>query len=146
MIDDRVSKGEIVCVRCGAFRGAPEDASRSCGCGSTERKQKIHIRMTARIGAVVDIHGKGKSVERYKSSGGGQKPVLETQFRRGRGADGVRVAMDRTIDRKEGTYRERVVAAETGEVLRDVRHQLTDHTGRGTERTGKTKGKTKGKT
>lgn len=40
----------------------------------------------------------------------------------------------RVIDREKNYYHEHVKDAETGEILRDVEHRLTDHTGRGSER------------
>lgn len=46
-------------------------------------------------------------------------------------AAGRMIKKDRLIDRKRDLYKERVVDADSGEVIRDVEHPLSEHIGYG---------------
>ena len=41
------------------------------------------------------------------------------------------MVLEQTVDRENNRYRKRVVDSQTGEILRDVDHPLTDHQGYG---------------
>ena len=49
-------------------------------------------------------------------------------------SSGSMVSKDRIIDRQNNSYREKVVNVDTGEVLKDVSHPLTEHTGHGSDK------------
>lgn len=46
-------------------------------------------------------------------------------------AKGHLMQKERIIDRKNNMYKERVVDSDTGSVIRDVEHPLSEHTGHG---------------
>jgi hypothetical protein len=46
-------------------------------------------------------------------------------------SDGQLVRVEQSIDREDDSYRKKVTVVDTGEVLREVDHPLSEHSGRG---------------
>ena len=65
---------------------------------------------------------------------GRRKYARETKSSAEYSADGRLVRVEQSIDRENDSYRKKVTAVDTGEVLRKVDHPLSEHTGRGSDK------------
>ena len=72
-------------------------------------------------------------VER-RSYQGRRKYARETKSSAEYSVDGQLVRVDRSIDRENNRYQEKVTVVDTGEVTRQVDHPLSEHTGRGSDK------------
>jgi len=97
------------CPRCGAVSRCFEDSACS------------HVTLACHL----MLSGK-------RGSSKGRRPILE--FKSGDSlhhASARWMVLEQTVDRENNRYRKRVVDSQTGEILRDVDHPLTDHQGYG---------------
>ncbi|MCC6958858.1 MAG: hypothetical protein IT301_03335 [Dehalococcoidia bacterium] len=95
-------------------------------CGSTSRTFGKHL------SGSIQMHSSLKAKGKHAGATGRRKWFVETFS----GADWSHslqhfIRKQRTIDRDNDRYAEKVVDPETGEVLRDVDEPLSDHHGRG---------------
>jgi hypothetical protein len=65
---------------------------------------------------------------------GRRKYARETKSSAEHSVDGKLVRVDRSINRENDRYREKVTVVDTGEVTRQVDHPLSEHTGRGSDK------------
>jgi hypothetical protein len=106
----------------------PDGPRRPCPtCGSTARRHAITVTANVQTHASVGLKHRRPGVKR---------PLLETvsQLRSLFRLTGRIHLIDRTIDRVRDRYRERIVDAETGEIIREVDEPLSRHQGRGDAR------------
>lgn len=68
---------------------------------------------------------------------GKHKYARETKAVAEHSVSGRLVRVTQTIDRKNNRYRKNVTDVDTGEVLRDADHQLSEHTGHGSDKPGR---------
>lgn len=74
---------------------------------------------------------------RNPSYQGRHKHIRETKSVAEHSADGRLVRVEQTIDRGRNRYRKKVAVVDTGEVLRDANHPLSEHTGHGSNKLGR---------
>lgn len=68
---------------------------------------------------------------------GRHKNIRETKSVAEHSADGRLVRVDQSIDRKKDRYRKKVTVVDTGEILRNADHPLSEHTGHGSDKPGR---------
>ena len=74
---------------------------------------------------------------RNPSYRGRHKYIRETKFVAEHSDDGRLVRVDQSIDRGSNRYRKKVTVVDTGEVLREANHPLSEHTGHGSDKPGR---------
>lgn len=124
----------VACGNCGQSLDEPSDldpaARNPCvGCGSTSRTFAKHLSGSIQIHSSLTAKGK------HAGATGRRKWFVETFS----GADWSHrlqrfVRKQRTLDRDNDRYAEKVVDSESGEVLRDVEEPLREHRGHGSAR------------
>jgi DNA-directed RNA polymerase subunit RPC12/RpoP len=99
-------------------------------CGSMKRH--VEVKFSASVTASVGMRAKGKAP-------GVKKPFVEVRAEPSlKRSTGEEVFHERTIDRRQNRYIEKVTLKETGEVLHECDEKLTDHTGHGSANNSKT--------
>lgn len=68
---------------------------------------------------------------------GRRKYARETKSKAEYSANGQLVRVEQSIDRENDRYRKKVTNVDTGEVLREADHPLTEHTGHGSDKPGR---------
>lgn len=68
---------------------------------------------------------------------GRHKYVRETRSIAEHSAAGRLVRVEQSIDRRNDRYRKKVTVVDTGEILREADHALSEHTGRGSDKPGR---------
>lgn len=99
------------------------------GCGATSRREIVSIEDRVELGEIIDA----KHFEGGKS---------RTKGLKAHSIDGVRIGSDRPhfvrisqlVDKENDWYKKKVVDTKTGEVIRDVKHPLSEHRDRGSAR------------
>ena len=129
---ETVAQG-IFCGDCGEV--LPTDwisnakLQRSClTCGSKQFKIVMAIEETAKIEVHDQMRAKVKDHTRRSKDKLRQDVIAGDDFRV---SEGDYVDKLRVIDRDQKSYKEKIVDKKTGEVIRDVEHPLSDHTGHG---------------
>lgn len=99
-------------------------------CGSMKRH--VEVMFSATVKARVGMRAKGKAP-------GVKKPIVEILAEPSlKNSTGEEVFHERTIDRRQNRYIEKVTLKETGEVLHECDENLSDHIGHGSAKKPKT--------
>ncbi|MFT5032296.1 MAG: hypothetical protein ACI89D_000823 [Bermanella sp.] len=109
----------------------PSDDRNPCPeCGGMKRHVEVMFSVTTK--ASVGMRAKGKAP-------GVKKPFVEVRAESSvKKSTGEEVFHERTIDRRQNAYVERVTLKETGEILHEFNEKLTDHLRHGSAKKTKT--------
>jgi predicted nucleic acid-binding Zn-ribbon protein len=124
----------VKCGDCGAILAdGPEQVGASCpACGSSRRAYYVGV------GETVEVHERLSAKAKDPGRTGKQKVRTESvsgdDLHR---ATGRWNKLDRSIDRENDRYRERIVDPQTGAVIRSVDEPLSKHQGHGSAKKGK---------